>query len=944
MSLDTKFRPTGWDDVLGQAATKKILRRFVATGAGFRQSYLFAGAFGGGKCVTGGTLIPTNRGLVPISSLMGPNQIDPLGVEIIQEGGVSSAAAFTYRGGYQNTIKITTKLGFTLEGTPNHRIKVLEKSGNVVWRALGDLQPEDYACIVKHGKFGPGADLSGYSQKEPNSNRGCYPRYDFDAPLTLTPEWGRLMGYLIGDSYCGCHNSVTLSCAELDTKLDQRGLLFELCGNSTETPDKRRKSLVSIRCPRITPREFLAYAGVGYDKAGAKEVPWSILVSPREVVREFLRGYFEADGYSSNKDSSSTTKSYKLAQQLQLLLLQFGVVAGLSPKNVPDYGVYWNLTIVGTSRARFEEELGFLSERKTRILHDGVLQKHAKGVKRKISNVREVSPYQQQHIASFYKQLPRSVRSRRLLHVFQAQYGKCNCSLNVAQEAAKLGGTHFQELLAPGYYFDPIVKIEPSFAEVFDLNVPDGEMFAGNGFMNHNTTLARILARALLCPNPSPNGDPCDKCESCRSMLEHGTALNYTEIDAATHSGKDDMKKLVEEIQFASFSGNRRVYTLDESHQLSIGALDAILKPLEENIPGTDDKKMVCIFCTTEPERMRATILSRCAPAFVIQPVPPDEIAQRLAWICMQEQIPYDLAMLQLIAEATECHIRDALKAIEGVSMLGPINEANVRSYLHLDLNSLYMDVVENLGLDLAVVTTSIRKILERASPATCYEKLVEVIMLAYQASWDTAKLPFFWDSERLKVIGQRHGDNLLGFASRLASRPGKPSASMLLCDLGHLHHVGGSVVGEQPILASSAPRMILAAPPAVVSTPVIVTPAPAARVADIASLVSEIAPVTAPAIKISVPENIPVKSNENSGILSSENPNLDYGGVRVSPLAVRNGGRYGQNAFNNAAPAAKPVALELPTPDFCRLLELRILELTGERSGSTRCPDVDSP
>lgn len=461
-------------------------------------------------------------------------------------------------------------------------------------------------------------------------------------------------------------------------------------------------------------------------------------------------------------------------------------------------------------------------------------------------------------------------------------------------------------------------------------------LFAG-AFGGGKTTLSRILARALLCPNPSPNGDPCDKCESCRSMLESGTALNYTELDAASHSGKDEMKKMVEEIQFASFSGNRRVYNIDESHQLTIGALDAMLKPMEENVPGTDDKKMVCIFCTTEPERMRATILSRCAPAFVIQPVPPEEIAQRLAWICMQEQIPYDLAMLQLIAEATECHIRDALKAIEGVSMLGPINEANVRSYLHLDLNSLYLDVVENLGRDLAVVTSSIRKILERTSPVTCYEKLVEVIMLAYQASWDSAKLPFFWDSERLRAIGQVHGNNLLGFASRLASRPGKPNASMLLCDLGQLHHVGGSVVGEQPILASTAPvvsRLPMAAP-------VVVGPGVLAPVASPVSTFTMPVDVTVPQ-KISVPEKNIVKPVENPGILSQENQNLNYEGVRVSPLAVRTGGRYGQNAFNNATTTAKPTtSLELSPPEFCRLLELRVLELTGERSGSTRCSDV---
>ena len=175
------------------------------------------------------------------------------------------------------------------------------------------------------------------------------------------------------------------------------------------------------------------------------------------------------------------------------------------------------------------------------------------------------------------------------------------------------------------------------------------------------TTLGRILARGLLCQNPTPDGDPCDQCDSCQSLIENGTSFDFVEVDAATNSGVEAMRKITEEIQFTSFSGRRRIYLFDEAHQLSKDALDAMLKPLEENIPGTDDKKLVCIFCTTEPEKMRATILSRCAPVFVIQTVPPEIIAQRLAEVCQKEGIPYDEDMLRAVAETTECHIRDAL-------------------------------------------------------------------------------------------------------------------------------------------------------------------------------------------------------------------------------------------------------------------------------------------
>jgi len=197
-------------------------------------------------------------------------------------------------------------------------------------------------------------------------------------------------------------------------------------------------------------------------------------------------------------------------------------------------------------------------------------------------------------------------------------------------------------------------------------------LFAGP-WGSGKTTLGRILARSLLCAAPV-DGGPCDSCPSCRSILEGGSSENFFEIDAATNSGKDSVRKIVEEIQYSTFSGKRRLYLFDESHRLTLDALDALLKPMEDTVPGGEDKSLVCIFCTTEPEKMRATILSRCAPAFVIKPVVPDQIGSRLAQICDSEGIAYEREALTLIGELTECHIRDALKAVEGVSMLGPVS------------------------------------------------------------------------------------------------------------------------------------------------------------------------------------------------------------------------------------------------------------------------------
>jgi DNA polymerase III subunit gamma/tau len=417
-------------------------------------------------------------------------------------------------------------------------------------------------------------------------------------------------------------------------------------------------------------------------------------------------------------------------------------------------------------------------------------------------------------------------------------------------------------------------------------------LFAGP-FGSGKTTLGRILARGLLCENPTEQGDPCDQCDSCQSILEGGTHTDFTEVDAATNSGKADVKKLIEEIEFSTFSGRRRIYLFDESHQLSPNALDALLKPLEENLPGTEDKKLVCIFCTTEPEKMRATILSRCAPVFVIRPLPPEAIAKRLAFICDQEGLEYEAEMLPVIAELTECHIRDALKAVEGVSMLGALNRENVTSYLHLDLNDVYLDLLLGIGNDLGAAMKAAEQIMERASPLTCYEKLANVSMMAFKAAMGVEKPAAFWDATKMAAL-TRLGGTLLIFTSTFSSRPGRPTPSMLYCDIAQLHHGGGvKPLAVQPVLTvpvqtpSAAPQRQAPAPPSEPSSP-----------------------------------QIP----SSAGTVDEPSNDDDEDGVVVDRRAVR-----------KLEPATQPTqlqALELDVDKFVWLLGLRVAEL--DEAGSS--------
>jgi len=332
-----------------------------------------------------------------------------------------------------------------------------------------------------------------------------------------------------------------------------------------------------------------------------------------------------------------------------------------------------------------------------------------------------------------------------------------------------------------------------------------GYLFCGP-YGNGKTTLGRILARALLCENPQ-DGNPCDECESCRTLLDRGSSECFAEMDAATKSGKADILRLTEELEYNTFSGSRRIYLFDEAHQLSKQALDAMLKPMEEFIPGTQDKQLVCIFCTTEPEKMRNTVFSRCAPAFTIRVNQPETIAERLSWVCEQEGIPFEIEALVTIAEVTECHIRDALMAVEAVAKLGGVVPETLDRYFRLDVNETLLKMLAYIGSDVAKAMVLVNDVCQAISPTSAYMRLTELSMMAYKVRHDVIKPPAHLNAKFVTKIGELHGDYLLAFANCFASRVKHPTPSMLALDLARLHQVrSGAALEVTPVPAPVSP------------------------------------------------------------------------------------------------------------------------------------------
>lgn len=171
------------------------------------------------------------------------------------------------------------------------------------------------------------------------------------------------------------------------------------------------------------------------------------------------------------------------------------------------------------------------------------------------------------------------------------------------------------------------------------------------------TTCSKIIAKAVNCPNQQ-DGNPCGVCDICKG-IDDGSILDVTEIDAASNNGVDNIRQLREEANFTPAVTKYRVYIIDETHMLSVGAFNALLKIMEE-----PPEHVIFILATTEVHKIPATILSRCQ-RFDFRRIDPKVIAERIKYVCQQENILIDEDAASLIARLAEGGMRDALSLLD---------------------------------------------------------------------------------------------------------------------------------------------------------------------------------------------------------------------------------------------------------------------------------------
>lgn len=440
---------------------------------GFQKSDLliFAGRPGMGKCVTGDTLIHTATGIRTIESLKPHNVIGekddeggiyyPLEMDVLTPEGVRTTSHF-YDAGQKPCLKVTTRAGYQNSGTYNHQLLVLNKQGEKVWKRIEDLQIGDYLAVQRHeALWGNETSLPHSEYKLDNWRNTHRP----NIPETLTPDFAYYLGMLIGDGCLTNKNYIKFSSAD-EYLLEE----FYTWGESLGLQPRHNKNYDHAMGSSVF-YKWLAQVGVkGYSHE--KIVPNIILQSPENCVRAFIQGLFDTDGHAESQNGyiQHMTTSEELAHQVQILLLQFGIVSKLSRKE-NDYLGAWGIRITGNNARKFYDRIGFRLKRKQEKKH--LLPEVSNG------NI-DVVPYLPERKST----IPKSEKT----NLYRYFNGKRKASYQTLTRIAEYA-PEVQHLLEPEFYWDEIVSIEDDgIQQCYDLVVPETHSYIANGIVSHNTS------------------------------------------------------------------------------------------------------------------------------------------------------------------------------------------------------------------------------------------------------------------------------------------------------------------------------------------------------------------------------------------------------------------------------------------------------------------------
>jgi DNA mismatch repair protein MutS len=439
-----------------------------------------------GKCLTADAMVFTDQGIVPIIALK-PKAIasgEFKNIEVSVKGieGVEPASHFYYDG-MRKTIRITTEMGYSIEGTGNHRILVRSSNGCHIWKRLEDIAKDDAVVIDRQiDLWGVTTDLpldkfiNGKIRNSLNER---------PIPTHLSEDLAYLIGLLIGGGMLTQPDCCVITCSDQFVHEEFKRLAKQLfrCQVVRDNEEDCQSRIISAYL-----RRFFAALELEYCSDTQKHIPALILRAPKSMVAAFLRGLFDVSGCNESGGPSVLIRSKLLARELHAVLLNFGIVSSLQTHEELD-GLSYRIVIRGEDTLTFCKHIGFRSP----------LKQDSQGLVPHV-DLCEVGSiiYLNALVAAIQKSLygVNGTSAVKAKNAALVSLGRINelARLWFLNNALVRGSRAYQQ----GYFYDRVFSIEQSEADVFDLSVAGTHSFVADGFINHNSTYLRQVALIVL--------------------------------------------------------------------------------------------------------------------------------------------------------------------------------------------------------------------------------------------------------------------------------------------------------------------------------------------------------------------------------------------------------------------------------------------------------------